>query len=40
MGVMAVDDSELTKDDMDFDEDDLAEMFKGLKDGNGDETDW
>jgi hypothetical protein len=31
---------ELTGDDMDFDEDDLAEMFANLKDFERDERDW
>jgi hypothetical protein len=38
-GAVAADADELT-DDMDFDDDDLAEMFANLKDSEGDELDW
>lgn len=35
-----VDEEELTEDDFDFNEDDLADMFAGLKTSKGDELDW
>ena len=39
MPVKAEEDEELTDDDMDFDDDDLAEMFAKLKNAEGDELD-
>ena len=34
------DEPELSEDDLDFDDDDLAEMFRNLKEGEGDDLDW
>jgi hypothetical protein len=39
-GAAEADVEELTDDDMDFDDDDLAKMFANLKTSEGDELDW